>query len=363
VFCTFPSATDWFFEGGVAAGALPESEGWAALRIANEVYDYFFNTFHRHSFSGAEEEVRLILDVPLGSSNARYDRTCNHFVFSDMMATRDIIAHEFTHGVTRYSSNLIYAEQPGALNESYSDVFAAMIDTANWTIGEGSAAGTLRSLSDPSALGDPDHKSGYQWLPNTREGDWGGVHTNSGIPNKAAYLIVAGGTHRGVTVRGIGRAKTQQLYYDVLTTRLWSGAWIEDARNQTVALARRYAQEGIHGFTPRDACSVGNAFAAIGYGVADNDCDGNADPYDADDDNDTIPDASDNCALIMNANQYDIDRDGRGDVCDEDDDGDSIPDLSDNCPKLANPDQRDTDGDGVGAGCDWNEDGAVIRWP
>ncbi len=77
---------------------------------------------------------------------------------------------------------------------------------------------------------------------------------------------------------------------------------------------------------------------------------------DADDDNDGIPDVSDNCPLVANPDQADTDGDGLGDVCDPDDDNDGIADFEDNCPKVANPGQEDADGDGVGDACDDDED-------
>src|SRR4029450_7490918 len=140
----------------------------------------------------------------------------------------DIYAHEFTHGVTEHTCDLVYEFQPGALNESYSDVFACMVD-GNWTIGEGRASGASRGLAGPTLFGQPERMSTF--LSTTIDDDQGGVHTNSGIPNKAAFLISQGGTHNGLPVRGIGPAKTQRLYYDVLTTRLGENSQCQEARD------------------------------------------------------------------------------------------------------------------------------------
>lgn len=115
----------------------------------------------------------------------------------------DIIAHELTHGVTETTSNLIYRRLPGALNESFSDIFGVIIAnwypaapspvaTWNWEIGPGlgQGGGPLRDLSDPPRAGQPDHMSQYVVWPLSR--DYGGVHHYSGIHNKAVYNLLTG---------------------------------------------------------------------------------------------------------------------------------------------------------------------------
>ncbi|MBX9608381.1 MAG: M4 family metallopeptidase [Gammaproteobacteria bacterium] len=133
-------------------------------------------------------------------------------LFTDFTKSLDVIAHELTHGVTEHSAGLEYHRQPGALNESMSDVFGSLVkqwvlnqtaDEADWLIGSdiftpGIEADALRSLKAPgSAYDSPDmgkdpqpaHFSQYVNLPDTEDGDWGGVHINSGIPNKAFFLV------------------------------------------------------------------------------------------------------------------------------------------------------------------------------
>jgi bacillolysin len=112
----------------------------------------------------------------------------------------DIIAHELTHGVTATSSNLVYRNLPGALNESFSDIFGVIIanwypsrpnsiSTWTWEIGPGLGAGggPIRNFADPAAAGQPDHMS--QYVPTTK--DSGGVHIYSGIHNKAIYKLLS----------------------------------------------------------------------------------------------------------------------------------------------------------------------------
>ena len=104
-----------------------------------------------------------------------------------------------------------------------------------------------------------------------------------------------------------------------------------------------------------DDCSAGSGVQVANDG-ADLDRDGLCDLGDTDDDNDSVPDASDNCPRLANAPQLDTDADGLGDLCDPDLDGDSVPNASDNCPALANPAQLNTDGDALGNDCDPDDD-------
>ncbi|HEX8181042.1 MAG TPA: thrombospondin type 3 repeat-containing protein [Pyrinomonadaceae bacterium] len=94
--------------------------------------------------------------------------------------------------------------------------------------------------------------------------------------------------------------------------------------------------------------------------VPDTDNDGALDPCDTDDDNDGIPDATDNCPLTPNPDQVDTDGDGLGNVCDPDDDNDGVPDGTDNCQFTANGDQADTNGDGIGDACQPPASGTML---
>lgn len=349
----------WFTESGVfcplpGACAQPDNDGNVAFNAAHKTYDYFANTFNRCGWDGQNGTVDAYLHGIMRdtsgnpSNNAKYDNACDFLLFTDGMVTLDIFAHEFTHGVTRATSGLKYANQSGALNESYSDVFGAMVN-GGWLIGVGCAAGTLRDMQTPTNFVQPDQFANYV---NTTA-DNGGVHTNSGIPNHVAYLIADGGVFNGVTVYKIGRQKLQQLYYAVLTTRLTTNSQFIDARDATVNLAREWAQNGgKNGFNMYDVGTVIRAFNACGIGAADTDGDGFDDNADTDDDGDHVPDAIDNCPMVQNPYQEDTDHDGQGDACDNDMDNDLVSNINDNCPFTKNPDQTDTDGDGVGDACD-----------
>lgn len=182
--------------------------------------------------------------------------------FGPLSGALDVVAHEFTHGVTEKTADLEYRNQSGALNESYSDVFAAMVDNANWTLGEDvmlprNAGKALRSLEDPRRFGQPDHMRDYVVTSQ----DNGGVHWNSGIPNKVAYLLSAGGVHNGITVHPLGREITAQIYYLTLTKYLSALSDFEDARRQTL----KAADDLFPGDSAKGA-SIANAFAAVGIG-------------------------------------------------------------------------------------------------
>ncbi|HCU7777653.1 TPA: zinc metalloproteinase aureolysin, partial [Staphylococcus aureus] len=128
--------------------------------------------------------------------------------FTSLSGANDVVAHELTHGVTQETANLEYKDQSGALNESFSDVFGYFVDDEDFLMGEdvytpGKEGDALRSMSNPEQFGQPAHMKDYVFT----EKDNGGVHTNSGIPNKAAYNVI----------QAIGKSKSEQIYYRALT--------------------------------------------------------------------------------------------------------------------------------------------------
>ena len=173
-------------------------------------------------------------------------------VFVDYLSgALDVVAHELTHGLTDYSSNLISRNESGALNEAFSDMLGTSVEftyqpagsgtrQADYLIGEDVfRPGGIRSMSNPGVFGDPDHYS----RRFTGSEDDGGVHINAGIPNQAFYLAIEGGTNRtsNLSVQGVGAANRQQIervFYRAFVFMLPSNATFSMARAATIQAAR-----------------------------------------------------------------------------------------------------------------------------
>jgi Zn-dependent metalloprotease len=392
----FAANTAWFDETGVSLpGTNPDAEGSQAYNNIKAVYDYWKGALGRDSYDNYGEEIEMYIHVGIAWQNAQYDECCDIFEFGDGLPIPDVVGHEFTHGVDAFAGGLEYANQSGALDESFADIFGHFVDPADWLIGEelpaasspspggcaGQPLGTLRNMSSPpncvSSLqptGDPDHMQaalsgdgqGLRTLPAGTApncapipaggNDCGWVHVNSGIHNKVAFLLTEGGTHNGRTIVGLGQTKAEELFYVVLVDYLGSSSQLIDARNG--AVLKTLLNLGF--FTLNDLCQVRNAYASVGLGAGDMDCDGQEDGADPDSDNDLVPNAQDNCPLVPNPGQENHDGDNLGSACDPDMDGDTIPNNApDNCPTLPNKPQSDFDGDGKGDVCD-NSDGDAV---
>jgi hypothetical protein len=345
---------------GPYTGSAQYSFAWFNARRG---YVFYYDRFGRLSYDGSDGPV-LGYNESSETTNAFWSSACEEISWASGYGSTDTPVHELTHGVTQFTSGLVYQDESGALNESFSDVMAAISDpdADPWLHGEDQLDGNgpKRNLMNPGR----DHTSDMEF-PDDDNGD---VHSNSGVGNKAAFLLSEGGLHPQTLrqVTGIGRAKTGRILY-AAGTSLNEYAEYLDLRNTAVATATVWATLGLHGFTASNACSVKNAYAAVGAGTGDADCDGNDDDQTSDNDGDGVPDQQDNCVNVSNASQTDTDHDDDedgffavGDACDTDDDNDSVLDGSDNCPSVVNASQADLDGDGIGNACDDSDGDDVL---
>nr|WP_308216587.1 M4 family metallopeptidase [Pseudalkalibacillus decolorationis] len=233
---------------------------------AGVTYDYFYNTHNRNSYDNNGSDIISTVHYGNNYNNAFWNGS--QMVYGDgdgstfipLSGALDVVAHELTHAVTDTSADLVYELQPGALNESFSDVFGVIVDAEDseldWLLGEDvytpdTPGDALRSISNPEQYNQPAHMDDYRNLPNTREGDWGGVHTNSGIPNKAFYYIAS----------DIGLDKSGNIYYRALTTYLTSQSDFNDARDALLQSAT-----DLYGASSAEYQAVADGYAAVGIG-------------------------------------------------------------------------------------------------
>jgi Zn-dependent metalloprotease len=266
---------------------------------AGKVYDYFLNVHGRNgidgaggprtltSINGSTTLVSSVVHFGKSYNNAFWSSTRNQMFYGDgdgtnftPLVTLDITGHEMQHGITSRTANLTYANESGALNESWSDVFGAMVElyarggqetTATWWIGEDAytparAGDALRYMDTPHRAGnagftaddDPDHYSERY----TGTGDGGGVHINSGIANHVFYLTAKGGAHAhipGPVVVGIGADKASRIWYKALTTYMTSSTNFAGARAATLNAAA-----SLYGSASAEYVAVANAWTACG---------------------------------------------------------------------------------------------------
>lgn len=189
-----------------------------------------------------------------------------------LSANVDVVAHEMFHGVTDHTSRLEYAFQPGALNESYSDIFGTIVAnqgnddprTWDWELGEKLMVGDkpFRDLSDPARFDQPAHMRDFRVLPNTRAGDFGGVHVNSGIPNKAAFNLLTAQDADGNLA--MTPAEAAAAFYLALTQRLSRTSQFADSRRAVVASTRTLFRSAPTEVREAKVAAVEAAFEAVG---------------------------------------------------------------------------------------------------
>jgi bacillolysin len=248
----------------------PVSDVEAAYAYLGETYDFYSglgrDSIDGHGMAMAATVRACHFSCPF--DNAFWDG--DQMVFGPGFATADdVVGHELTHGVTQHTSNLFYFAESGGLNEGLSDVMGEFIDQLNgadndsqWLMGENVPGGAIRSLKDPTLFGDPDRVGTAPW--NAALGssaDNYGVHSLSGVVNKTGYLLAAGGTFNGRSVRGIGMPKSAAIWYK-LQYLLPSGAEMADVASLLPAACRSVI--GLRAITADDCVQAAEATLATG---------------------------------------------------------------------------------------------------
>jgi Zn-dependent metalloprotease len=225
---TTPPGTLVRGEGQPATGDVSVNEAYDGL---GHVFDFYFGKYRRNSIDNAGMRLVATVHYSTGYNNAFWNGTEMIFgdgdgkIFTRFTSSIDVIGHELTHGVTQYEAALAYHDQPGALNESMSDVFGVMVKQmvlnqtaaqADWLIGAGLLASfptqALRSMKAPGTaynnalMGHDPQPADMAHYVNTQQ-DNGGVHINSGIPNRAFYLLA-------IALGGNAWEKAGKIWYD-----------------------------------------------------------------------------------------------------------------------------------------------------
>jgi Zn-dependent metalloprotease len=221
---------------------------------AAKTWDYFLNIHNRRGINGSGYKMDSRVHYGNRYNNAFWNGSLMTYGDGDgttftPLVSVDVVGHEITHGLTDFTADLIYSNESGAANESFSDIFGSMVEyyvgsvggrSPDYQIGEdiytpATAGDALRNMANPAAEGDPDHYSKRY----TGTNDNGGVHINSGIQNQAFYLLAEGGTNRtsGIAVTGIGRAAAEKIFFRALTVKLFPSANFRDVRAQTLSAA------------------------------------------------------------------------------------------------------------------------------
>lgn len=250
-----------------------DNNSWSAKAVsahfnAGSVFDYFKNTHSHNAIDNQGSSIVSIINVTLPGGSPLDNVFWNgqaiiygngNTKFRPLVGSLDLAGHEFTHGVIQSLSNLEYYGQSGAINESIADVFGCMMDKGDWNIGEdvvkASAfpSGALRNMQEPhngTTQGNPG------WQPNHMSeyfigsSDNGGVHLNSGILNKAFYLMA----------NSISLTKAEKIYYRALSTYLTRYSQFYDFRFAVV----QAASDLYGGTASTEANAARSAFDQVG---------------------------------------------------------------------------------------------------
>jgi bacillolysin len=238
---------------------------------AGLAYDYYKKTFARESINGKGGTIISLINIveKNGGSmeNAFWNGEAMFYgnggsAFSPLARGLDVAGHEMSHGVIQNTANLEYENESGAMNESFADIFGAMIDRDDWKIGEDVVklsvfpTGALRDLANPNNGGTSINSNGWQPKNMSEKykgtDDNGGVHINSGITNFAFYKYATAINSKD---------KAEQVFYRALTKYLVKSSQFIDLRAATTQAAT-----DLYGAGTKEVTEIANAFGAVGIG-------------------------------------------------------------------------------------------------
>lgn len=250
-------------QSNTGADWLPDAI--SALYNFAQTFDYYLERHNRNSIDGSGGNVQAVVRVA-EMDNAFWNGNLKMMFFGTVRpypVALDVVGHELTHGVTQNSAGLIYELQPGALNESFSDIFGEMVEArvqgqADWLLGE-KLGKVFRDFKNPGSLTIgglnkpyPSKMSEFIDLPNSNDGDHGGVHLNSSIVNHAFYLLAEG------LDGAVGLVDAAKIFYRCLTQHLQPQSQFIDARLGCIASAQE-----IFGADSTQARKTAEAFDAV----------------------------------------------------------------------------------------------------
>ena len=257
---------------------------WGAMMT----YDYFLSVHNRNSYDGNGARINSYIHYSSNYDNAFWDGLRMTYGDGsgnggfDILTSLDVAAHEIGHAICSNTANLVYQRESGALNEGFSDIWAAVVEEYaapgkdEWLVGEdidlrGPGFTGLRSMENPNYANDPDTYGGSYWLnPNcgtpTRSNDYCGVHSNSGVLNHWFYLITVGGSGTNdigsnFSVTSIGMTNAAAITYRLEAVYLSANSTFADAR----AFAIQSAID-LYGAGSQEEITVTNAWYAVGVG-------------------------------------------------------------------------------------------------
>lgn len=266
---TFPGSDNFNYQDLVSNSTTWNNPDAVSAHVnAAKAYEYFRQIFNRISINGQGGNIISLINVA-DENGQRMDNAFwngkaifygrgNQAFSSPLARGLDVAAHELGHGVIETSANLLYQGESGALNESFADVFGVLVENEDWLIGEDIVNKSifpvaLRNMQDPHNGGTSLSDNG--WQPShyneryTGRQDNGGVHINSGIPNRAFFLFA--------TDPEVGVERAEQVYYSVLTNYLTRSSQFVDMRAAVIAASRSLYGEAV-------ASAAADAFDQVG---------------------------------------------------------------------------------------------------